>query len=86
MPTNVVIMVLGIILITTLGRIYMAKHGLDRRGRRLQNGLPDPAGNADAERAREEIKSLKERIAVLERLATDTNTAVALDREIERLR
>ena len=35
---------------------------------------------------RSEIKELKERIAVLERLATDTHSAVALDREIEKLR
>ena len=35
---------------------------------------------------RSEIKELKERIAVLERLATDTHSAAALDREIEKLR
>lgn len=86
MPTSVVILVLGIVLITTIGRIYMAKHGLDRRGRRLASGLPDPVGSAEADRSREEIRALKERIAVLERLATDTNSAVALDREIEKLR
>ena len=45
-------------------------------------GHTDP----DADRLREEVKQLKERIAVLERLATDTNGAVALDREIETLR
>jgi hypothetical protein len=44
------------------------------------------AGNHDAERMREEIRTLKDRIAVLERLATDNSSAVALDREIERLR
>jgi hypothetical protein len=86
MPTSVVIMVLGIILITTIGRIYMAKHGLDRRGRHRISTLADPVASAEADRQREEIKALKERIAVLERLATDTNSAVALDREIEKLR
>jgi hypothetical protein len=86
MPTSVVIMVLGIILITSFTRIYMAKHGLDRRGRRMSSGLPDPVASAEADRAREEVKALKERIAVLERLATDDRSAIALDREIEKLR
>ena len=33
-----------------------------------------------------EIRALKERIQVLERIATDTNRAASLDEEIERLR
>lgn len=37
-------------------------------------------------RLREEVRALKERVAVLERLATDTRQAVSLDREIENLR
>lgn len=86
MPTSVVVMVLGIILITSLTRIYMAKHGLDRRGRRLASGMPDPVASAEADRSRDEIRALKDRIAVLERLATDNNSAIALDREIEKLR
>ncbi len=43
---------------------------------------PDP----EAGRMKDEIVRLKERIAVLERLATDDNGARALDREIEKLR
>jgi hypothetical protein len=87
MSSNVVIMVLGIVLITTIGRIYMAKHGLvGHRGRKGPDAIMTPAATADADRMREEIKTLKERIAVLERLATDTNSAAALDREIEKLR
>ena len=43
---------------------------------------PDP----DAERLRTEVVQLKERIAVLERLATDDHGARTLDREIEKLR
>jgi len=38
----------------------------------------------DSARMREEIKQLKDRIAVLERLATDDTSS--LDREIEKLR
>ncbi len=43
-------------------------------------------GNADAARMRSEIQQLKERIIVLERVITDTNSATSLDREIEKLR
>lgn len=38
----------------------------------------------DTDRLREEVKQLKERVAVLERLATDSTTA--LEREFEKLR
>jgi len=38
----------------------------------------------DADRLRDEVRTLKERIAVLERIATDRTTN--LDHEIERLR
>lgn len=87
MPTNIVIMVISIVLITTIGRIYMAKNGIVRTSRsrnRVETftGQPDP----EVDRQREEIKALKERIAVLERLATDNHSAAALDREIEKLR
>jgi hypothetical protein len=82
-------MVVLIVAITAVASIFRAKYGVVRRGRGrnaeevfVGKTLPDP----DAERMRDEIKTLKERIAVLERLATDTNSAVALDREIEKLR
>ena len=87
MPSNIVIMVISIVLITTIGRIYMAKNGIVRTSRSRNRGemfvaQPDP----EVDRQREEIKALKERIAVLERLATDNHSASALDREIEKLR
>ena len=41
---------------------------------------PDP----EAERLRAEVKALKDRVAVLERLATDSSTA--LEREFEKLK
>lgn len=43
---------------------------------------PDPA----ALRAQDEVKHLKERIQVLERVITDNHGAGRLDQEIERLR
>jgi hypothetical protein len=82
-------MVLGIVIVVTIGRVLSARFGGIRRGRHFHgeqglvaNPMPDP----DAGRMREEIRTLKERIAVLERLATDTSSAVQLDREIEKLR
>jgi hypothetical protein len=80
-------MVVLIVAITAIASMYRAKHGIVRRGRGRNAseefvGKPDP----DAIQARAEIKALKERIAVLERIATDTNSANALDREIEKLR
>lgn len=74
-------MVIGIVLIVTLGRVLSARFG--RRDRSERDMI---VADPDAARMREEITTLKERIAVLERLATDTNSAVALDREIEKLR
>lgn len=76
-------MVVLIVAIVTIGGIFRAKHGIrkDRHGNEIvvQN-------DAESRQLRDEIKQLKERIAVLERLATDNNSAVALDREIEKLR
>lgn len=73
-------MVVLIVAIVTVGSIIRARHGGNRN--RLQNDGAhlDP----DADRMRDEIKQLKERIAVLERLATDGSNS--LDREIEKLR
>jgi hypothetical protein len=59
-----------------------AKYGVVRRHKGeefIQRG-PDP----EAERLRAEVKALKDRVAVLERLATDSSTA--LEREFEKLK
>ena len=76
-------MVVLIVAIVTIGSIIRAKHGVrkDRHG----NDVVVPYG-AENRQLRDEVKQLKERIAVLERLVTDNNSAVALDREIEKLR
>lgn len=47
---------------------------------------PSLANDPDARRLRDEVNRLKERIAVLERLATDEDNSARLDREIEKLR
>ena len=76
-------MVVLIVAIVTIGSIIRAKHGTrkDRHGNDVT-----VANGAESRQLREEIKQLKERIAVLERLVTDNNSAIALDREIEKLR
>ncbi len=47
-----------------------------------QRLLDDP----DADRMRNEISTLKDRIQVLERIATDNNSANDINRQIEQLR
>lgn len=74
-------MVVLIVAIVTIGGMFRARHG-GRRGLRGETGASD----AEAHQMREEIRALKERIAVLERVITDTNSTAALDREIEKLR
>lgn len=77
-------MVIGIVLIVTIGSIVRAKHGIrrDKRG----NEYFVAQDNGETQALQTEIRALKERIQVLERIATDNNRAVDLDAEIERLR
>ncbi|WP_333978126.1 hypothetical protein [Sphingomonas aerolata] len=51
-----------------------------------QGSLAAPADTADTLRLRDEVRQMKERIQVLERVITDNHKSVDLDREIERLR
>ncbi len=75
-------MVIGIVLIVTIGSIVRAKYGVVRthKGERFVGNQNNP----EADRLRDEVRQLKERVAVLERLATDSSTA--LDREFEKLK
>ncbi|WP_033074593.1 hypothetical protein [Sphingopyxis sp. MWB1] len=77
-------MVIGIVLIVTIGSILRAKYGVrrDRHG----NEYTAPVNDAETKALQAEIRALKDRIQVLERIATDNNRAVSLDEEIERLR
>ncbi|WP_374526110.1 hypothetical protein [Sphingopyxis sp.] len=79
-------MVIGIVLIVTIGSIVRAKYGV-RRDRRGNEYFVGNAGNdAETKALQAEIRALKDRIQVLERIATDGNRAASLDEEIERLR
>lgn len=69
--------ILGIIFIVMIANVIktISKHNPK---------TPAIARDPDAERLRDEVKVLKDRIAVLERIATDKSAM--LDREIEDLR
>lgn len=69
-------MVVLIVLIVTIGQVVRARVG---RGKQLRL-----ADDPDAVRMREEVIKLRDRVAVLERIATDKNHL--LEEEFERLR
>ncbi|MBA3940643.1 MAG: hypothetical protein C0520_05490 [Sphingopyxis sp.] len=79
-------MVIGIVLIVTIGSIIRAKHGIRRDNRGNEYFVGNAGNDAETKALQAEIRALKERIQVLERIATDHNRAVTLDEEIERLR
>ena len=73
-------MVLGIVLITAIASVLRAKYGI-RRGR---HGEHIQANDPEAARLKDEVRTLKERVAVLERIATDKTNL--LEQEFDRLR
>ena len=72
-------MVLGIIIVVTIGKILQARYSAGGSSRTSDDAI-------EARQLREEVRVLKERIQVLERLATDDTSSARLDREIEALR
>ena len=85
---NVFEMIAVVTVVGTIGSVLRARYGVvrDKQG----NDAPlrgDDAAQAENQRLREELRAMKDRLAVLERLATDNNDSGArLDREIEKLR
>ncbi|MGY4396068.1 cell shape-determining protein MreC [Sphingomonas sp. UYAg733] len=82
-------MVVAIIVVITIGKVLQARFGVgqDKRDSRFNLRRDDAATENENQRLREELKAMKDRLAVLERLATDSNDSGArLDREIEKLR
>jgi hypothetical protein len=69
--------ILGIVLIVMVASIIKT---ISKHNAKTPVAKPDP----EADRLRDEVKILKDRIAVLERIATDKS--MMLDREIEELR
>ena len=76
------IMVVLIVTIVMIASILKSRHG-SRRGR-FQHGSEAVPEAAETNRLREEVKQLKERLAVLERITIEKESS--LEREIERLR
>ena len=83
-------MVVAIILIATIGKVlsskYKAQNGIiedvDMMGNKSQRQIE----SADKSKMQDEIKVLKDRIQVLERIATDNSSAADVSRQIEALR
>ncbi|MDB5705789.1 MAG: hypothetical protein JWN66_2905 [Sphingomonas bacterium] len=85
---NVFEMVVALVVIATIGSVLRARFGVGRDQHGNDFSLrEDPASEAENKRLREELRAMKERLAVLERLATENdNSGARLDREIEKLR
>jgi hypothetical protein len=83
-PFEMVVLIVAIVGIT---RVLMARYGVVRhKGDDIYVGADQDKGEADLLRG--EIRALKDRIQVLERIVTDSdrNDSIALEREIEALR
>lgn len=77
MPWSVAFMVVMIVMITAIAKT--ARH-------RNHHMLGNAVAPHEVTAAQDEIRQLKQRVQVLERVITDNHTSVDLDREIERLR
>jgi len=81
-------MVVAIIVVITIGGVLKARYGVhkDRDGNEVFRG-DNGAAAAENARLRDELRALKERVQVLERVITESNASSAqLEREIEALR
>ncbi len=83
-------MVVAIIAIVTIGKIIQtkqkAKHGIVEDQDFMGTKTHRLMNNAETQHIQDEIRALKERIQVLERIATDNNSASDINRQIEELR
>ena len=70
-------MVVAIVLIVAIAGVYKAKH-------RSGSGRGDSAARQENAQLRDEVKALKDRLAVIERITVEKENS--LEREIERLR
>jgi cell division protein FtsL len=77
--TGAQIMVVLIVAIVMFASMVKAKHHSSRR-----RGMESGSDAIENHRLQEEVKTLKERVAVLERIATDKNHL--LEQEFEKLR
>jgi len=75
-------MVVLIVAIVMVASIIRAKYGYSRRGRSIEGTSPEE--RAENLRLRDEVKELKERLKVLERITIEKENS--LSREIDDLR
>lgn len=80
---GVYVMVVAIVLIAMVGRVMTERY--KALGRAAGDSTPH-LRTADAAAAQEELRRLKERVAVLERVVTENHGSLDLERQIERLR
>ena len=83
-------MVVAIVLIATIGKVlsskYKAQNGIIEDVDMMGNTSQRQIESADKNKMQDEIKILKDRIQVLERIATDNSSAADVSRQIEALR
>ncbi|HET9510547.1 MAG TPA: hypothetical protein VFO80_05295 [Sphingomonas sp.] len=80
-------MVVMIVAIVMFSSIIKAKMGIRRTRHGEEYSVRDDAAvSAENHRLKSEIADLRERIQVLERVVTDNEGSLRLDREIEKLR
>ena len=81
-------MVIGIVLIVTIGSVVRSLLGVRRDHKGGEYSVRDRGGDdrviEEIRRLRDEVKNLKERQAVIERITVEKENS--LEREIERLR
>lgn len=76
-------MVVAIVFILMIGRVLQERYRAIGRVRDSDGaGYP----SVDVARSQDEVRQLKERVAVLERLITDNHGRADLERQIEQLR
>ena len=78
------LMVVLIVAIVMAASIVRARYGYGRGGRRIESSAPSAEERAENLRLRDEVKELKERLKVLERITVDKENS--LSREIDDLR
>lgn len=74
------IMVIMIVMIVMIASVFRAKYGHGRRGAQGHNAVD----SAETRQLRDEVKQLRERIQVLERITIEKENS--LERQIEALR
>ena len=76
--------VLALIAIVMIASVFKAKYGYGRLGRHRRDNWVGPDEHSENLRLRDEVKELKERIKVLERITVEKENSLA--KEIESLR